>query len=427
MRQRNKHLARNAIQNVIILLLIISAVFLIFCTGLVRTDSIDQMLLNVTPSTGTQSNTTQSAALPVRVAVRSSGQCHVWTNETTGGDLFEDLGPVLIEALGSAKDGAPVDASEFHRALENDCIYYDFTVSLPLHILSKWIGSTETSFQSNARAFVLSGLQSNTLSLYSWDSSSDTYYCWSTSVPVESMLTNTDKYIGSAGEFAFLCSEPYNTLMPYTFIVSDRMSLSDLSTTTPGDESVKNDIMTALEFNIHSSNSYYTESNGTEVVSQGSRTLRFSPDGTVVYNGSDEDIALLRITQSDDPPSLAECAGAALDIVNTLLANRIGDAALYLSSASGDRHGNATITFDYIVNGYPIVFPGKHAVEITVENGMITHISMQLRTYTLLDTTTTLMPTLQATAALQTDTLSELFPGYYDDGSDALSPCWLYQ
>lgn len=427
MKRRNKHLARNAVQNLIILLLIISALFLIFCTGLVRMDSIDKMLLNVTPPAGTQSNATQSSALPVRVAVRSSGQCHVWTNETTGGDLFEDLGPVLIEALGSAKEGTAVDASEFRRALENDCIYFDFTVSLPLHILANWIGSTETSFQNSARSFVLSGLQSNTLSLYSWDSSSDTYYRWNTSIPVESMLATTDKYVGIAAEFAFLCDAPYDALSPYTFVISERLSLSDLTASTLSDESVKNDIMTALEFNIHSSNSYYTESNGTEVVSQGSRTLRFAPDGTVIYNGSDEDIALLRIAQTDNPPSLSECTGRALDVVNTLLANRIGNAALYLSSVSGDRHGNASITFDYTVNGYPIVFPGKHAVEITVEDGVITHISMQLRTYTLLDTATTLMPSLQATAALQTNTPSELFAGYYDDGSDALTPCWLYQ
>ena len=79
------------------------------------------------------------------------------------------------------------------------------------------------------------------------------------------------------------------------------------------------------------------------------------------------------------------------------------------------------------MNGYPVVFPNRHAGEITIENGVITSISIQMRTYTALETTTALMPALQATAALPADAPAELFPGYYDDGGDALQPCWLYQ
>ena len=427
MRRRNKHLARNAVQNAVILLLIANALFLIFCTGLVRPDSFDRVLRTVSSPAGDQTGDAPSAALPLHVAVRSGGQCRVWMNETTDGDLFEDLGSLLIEALGSAQDGAAVSEAEFRRALENDAVYYDFTVSLPLRILTGWIGSTETDFQHSARALLLSGLKSDTLTLYAWDGASGSYYRWSTAIPSGDLLTNTDKYTGSAAEFAFLCDAPYDTLAPYTFVFSDRLVLADLSASAALDESAKSSIMTALDFNIHSSSSYYTESNGAEVISQGSRTLRFSPDGSVAYSGGAEDVPLLQLEQSGETPTLAECSSAALNAANTLTGGRLGSAALYLSSAEADQRGNATVAFDYTVNGYPVVFPNRHAVEITIENGVITSISIQMRTYTALETTTALMPALQATAALPADAPAELFPGYYDDGGDALQPCWLYQ
>ena len=396
MRRRNKHLARNAVQNAVILLLIANALFLIFCTGLVRPDSFDRVLRTVSSPAGDQTGDAPSAALPLHVAVRSGGQCRVWMNETTDGDLFEDPGSLPIEALGSAQDGAAVSEAEFRRALENDAVYYDFTVSLPLRILTGWIGSTETDFQHSARALLLSGLQSDTLTLYAWDGTSSSYYRWSTAIPSGDLLTNTDKYTGSAAEFAFLCDAPYDTLAPYTFVFSDRLVLADLSASAALDESAKSSIMTALDFNIHSSSSYYTESNGAEVISQGSRTLRFSPDGSVAYSGGAEDVPLLQLEQSGETPTLAECSSAALNAANTLTGGRLGSAALYLSSAEADQRGNATVAFDYTVNGYPVVFPNRHAVEITIENGVITSISIQMRTYTALETTTALMPALQA-------------------------------
>ena len=106
MRRRNKHLARNAVQNAVILLLIANALFLIFCTGLVRPDSFDRVLRTVSSPAGDQTGDAPSAALPLHVAVRSGGQCRVWMNETTDGDLFEDLGSLLIEALGSIAESA---------------------------------------------------------------------------------------------------------------------------------------------------------------------------------------------------------------------------------------------------------------------------------------------------------------------------------
>ena len=82
MRRRNKHLARNAVQNAVILLLIANALFLIFCTGLVRPDSFDRVLRTVSSPAGDQTGDAPSAAVyaetgeagaPVAVPTLSSG------------------------------------------------------------------------------------------------------------------------------------------------------------------------------------------------------------------------------------------------------------------------------------------------------------------------------------------------------------------
>ena len=423
MRKRTDRRIQNTVQNLLILCLIGSALFLLSRTDLVRTEALNRVFSSVSQSAVPPSESAPDMRLPVRIAVRTGSECHAWMSETTAGDIFDDFGPLLAEALGSAGSESVVSEDEFRRALENNCVYFDFTTVLPLSVLEQWIGGSGEAQQVSARSLLLSSYQDDTLTLYAWDPDSSAYYRWSTAIPAENLRTAAEQHAGSAAEFAFLCSAPYDTLAPYTLVCQERFALYDLSAATDLSDNVKNMLLTQLEFNIHF-NSRYTESNGAEVVGQGTRTLRMSPDGTVLYSSGGDEIEALRITHAGEDATVAEYLDSAWQVVSSLLAEHTGDAELYLTSVEMDRRGNAEITFGYMVNGYPISLQGD-AARIEIENNHITSVSLHLRTYTVSDRSTVMLPVLQAAAAAQGSAQRELFPGYLDDGSETLPPCWL--
>ena len=122
MRPTDRHV-QNRIQNVLIVCLVLSALFLLSRTELIGPDTFNRLFTSSVYSTENTNASQTSAQLPVRIAVRTGGVCQAWTGETTGGNVFEDLGPLLTEALGSASDGTTVDEKEFQRALENNSIW----------------------------------------------------------------------------------------------------------------------------------------------------------------------------------------------------------------------------------------------------------------------------------------------------------------
>ena len=98
---------------------------------------------------------------------------------------------------------------------------------------------------------------------------------------------------------------------------------------------------------------------------------------------------------------------------------------LYLLSAQTDQTGNAEIQFGYMLDGFPIFHPEDHTAKVTVEEGVITSFTVRLRNYASSEKSTALLPVLQAAAAVRSDAPAELLAGYWDDGSDVLSPAWL--
>ena len=154
MRKKNKRRLQGAVQNIIILCLIVSGLYLLMRTGLIRTEALSSMFSGVSSSAAPSQNGTINTPQPIHIAVRNGGLCSGWLNETTDGEIFEDFAPLLTEALGSASNASAADAAEFHRALENDSIYYDFAVTLPLSVLSQWLGSSGDKAQFSARTLL---------------------------------------------------------------------------------------------------------------------------------------------------------------------------------------------------------------------------------------------------------------------------------
>ena len=419
------------LQNIVILLLSLSAVFLLLQTPLFGTFS-DQTLPELAESLFSAEPSANSAvevelsglAAPVRV---------VYTGEFTrcGSDAltmtddgFGRAGAFLGEALGSAGAMVPATEAAFLDALEKNGIYYDFTTGLPLEILCDTLGvSIPISHDIFVRRALLC-LDGNRADLYLLDRNG-TCCTFSTALQGAALAEFLSSLEGIAADFALTEGAAYAELSPFTLIMAEptqRCLLSASGSLT----SDLSELLRLAEFNPHTENRY-TESSGTTVVREAYGTLRITADGTVTYrNGSAEAGALYTINTDRSVASLTESVAAAQRLASTLLQNSIGAASLYLSGVEETAKG-CTVTLDYAVNGTPLRFAdGSHAVSVTVEGRSITAFSLHFRSYALTDVPALLLPIRQAAAiARKNHAGSELSAFYVDSGADSVGVSWL--
>ena len=155
----NKHL-RNALQNLTILFLCVSALFLISRLPLFHTSWAVQVqsLLTPRPADGdpAQAGGPEDMFPAVHVMVTSDiaygryGQLHV-----SGEDpLLVQIIPLFQEALGSATElGAAADKT-LRDALEEPGLYLDLTSQLPLEVAAAWLGE-EAALERDVRSMAL--------------------------------------------------------------------------------------------------------------------------------------------------------------------------------------------------------------------------------------------------------------------------------
>ena len=425
MRKMCKFRLKNSVQNIIIVCLLLSAAFLFLHTDLIRFDTLGHVISSVSPSANLADTAKTNVQMPLHIVSRTDTLCQAWLNETTSGEVFEDFGPPLLEAIGSATNAVSITEDEFCSALEQNGVYYDFTTTFPLPLFINLISVQNNAPQSFARAAFLSSSSGQTVLLYVWDAEHHRYIRWNTTVTSDSLSRAAAHHTGIPAEFAFLSGEAYSALSPYTLIPSERIVMPELVAAPSLQKHIQDDILTHLEFNVHS-NSRYPESNGTEVILQGSRILRILPDGTIIYSGNmDDEISFLTVEHSGETASFRECVDAAWRVITTLSDGTTGDAAPYLLSARTEENGRTEILFGYAINGAPIAFPDDYAAKVEINGDTIVNFTLRLRSYTTSEKASTLLPALQAAAAVQSTSQQDLFPGYYDDGNAALPPCWL--
>ena len=421
----------NRLQNIVIVLLSLSALFLLLQTPLFGTfanQTLPQLaegLFSAEPSSGdTVAVELSGLTAPVRV---------VYTDEytrcgsdalTTADDSFSRAGALLGEALGSVGAMIPSTEEAFLAALENSGIYYDFTVGLPLEILCDTLGtSVPISHDILVRRALLCS-DGSAASLYLLDQNG-TCCAFSTALPGAVLTEFLSSLEGSSIYFALTEGDTYDALSPFTLIMSEptpRYMLSASASLT----SDLSELLRLAEFNPHTENRY-TESTGTTVVRESYGTLRITADGTVTYrSGSAEAGELYTVSTDRSVASLTESVAAAQRLASTLLQKSGGAASLYLSSVEENAKG-CTVTLDYVVGGTPLRFAdGSHAVSVTVEGRSITAFSLHFRSYVLTDIPALLLPIRQAAAiARKKHTGSELSVFYVDSGADSVGVSWL--
>ena len=419
-----KQKRRNALQNIVIVLLTVSAVFLFTRTQLYslgvspRLDHLGQSGSVV--SQGTASSLADLAA-PVRLVVTNSYGRYGNLFLTTKDDAFSAPGTLLGAALGSSGARTACKEADFRAALNCESLYCDVLSPLPLSILGGFLG-VSTQDSTPARRLLLSAETDGTVALYFWNGD-DGYFRCATAVAQSELTDFVNGYEPGSAAFAMdnrEFSPDYAALDPYSLFVSETPSLPVLYGANPLSDT--DDLLSALGFNPRT-NYRYSESNGTDVVVEGDSSVRIQADGTVLYQSGTADV--LHISCAGEVPTLEEAVVGVRAFLGGLTGSYLSSASLYLQSISQSGASSA-LTFGYQSGGVPIRFSdGALAAEVHLSGGTFTSFSLRFRQYTAVGQTAGLLPPRQAAAIAAAYPGAELSIGYSDSGTDRLSPSWL--
>ena len=362
-----------------------------------------------------------SVPLRIRAADASGGSGSLAL--TTKSDLFSSLRPLLGEALGSADDFSPCDPSVFQEALQQHSVYFDFLNSLPLRYLAGLAGADPSGSSLSARRLVVF-FQDHEVRLCLLD---DAEHCWigRTAVSQETFLSTLKDFQAECISFAYESADSspeLAALAPYTLLPSEPPQLPLLTAQNPITSAEP--LLISLGLNPHTDNRY-TESSGTEVIMEGDRSLRISPDGRAVYeSGSHPE---LQIHGSQTLPSLEETVIWGSALVKNLPGNLENAAEPYLSFFQ-QTENITTLRFDYHLNGVPLCFAdGSCAAEILLVDRSVSTMRLHLCQYRFSKEPSLLLPLPQTLAIAAQTQGAELFLGYLDRGQGSVSASWLLE
>lgn len=430
----NKKAVRiNRLQNLVIVALTISALFLLSQTPLFGdlTDQLPRQIMHMLRKDDSPSGSSVQAGLsafaaPVRVLYTNDYARFGQDALTVLDGSFEPVALYLSEAIGSASYASPIAENMLLSALEKQGIYFSFAADIPLSILAESLGvSCGIERSISVRRALLSPAGSTAL-LYLADSSGS---CFSlpTTVSGSSITEFLNAQSGSGACLSLHIPEEYPSLSPYTLIFSEQEQRCTLNAATPLSDMELSEFLRLAEFNPHTE-SRYTESSGATVVREGNSSLRFDTSGAITYQGGAAAKSSLYSVPVPEgsKPAMLDAASAAQRLASKLLQDRIGAASLYLSGVAPTKDGYA-VTLDYAVSGTPLCFSdGSHAVCITITGQSITEFSLHFRSYALTEETAPLLPLQQAFAIAQNRHKSSEPAVYYvDAGGSTVSPSWI--
>lgn len=418
----NKKRIINWLQNLMLIGLTISAVFLITKFSVVEDvfGGRMQALLSGPTNNTSVAGDIGGAIAAVHIAVTDEIEYgrYAVTNVPVSGELFRSLVPLLREAIGSAAAGERVGDGVFRAALQTPGIYVDMKTVLPVGCVASWLDE-EYEGEGSVRAIALT-TDEETATLFLLDGENQIVRCGTalTSVAVREL---TAGFAPNGGQLGF--ESGYDTLQPYTVLAQDAEEIPDVRAAIPGGYSAYN-LLTALDFNAHT-NSRYTESSGVEVVVQTPRTLRIGKDGTVNYNASGEVTSeLYQVSGGDAQPSLEDALKSACAIATALT---VGTDASDLTLESMERTNSGwVVTFGYHVNGVTVhLGDERSALRVVIDGNAVTAFEYYCRAYTVLEQGAKLLPSAMAVAIASLQSEAELSLGYVDSGAEVLSVCWL--
>jgi hypothetical protein len=366
-----------------------------------------------------------TASMPAAMAVTSANGGHFGV-KYDGEALNEHFGRFSASlgiALGSSGDPAAVTEREWQKALSGEGVFFDYTEALPLNVLAQWLGSPTMNSEAGlytARRLCLAK-EGAGLTLFFISARDGQYYACKT-LSLSSLDAQLKASSPNGAYFAWESADTPAGLDPYILILEEMPTLHTLSVTNPFRDSLTGEeLLTVFEMNSFTAIPY-TESDGTVVYVEGDSSLRLYPDGTAVFRQSGGEIL------SAGGFGASDAVDMALYLAKAGVGAHCGAAGLYLSGLHYDpaSGGSYTVTFDYAVNGIPVLYGDAHAVSAVIRGGVVTRASMTFQKFTVTDGLESPLPMRQAAAIVSESGGGEPMLAYHEMSGDGIGLGWVF-
>lgn len=422
---KGKRRLLEAFKSLLIVLLSLSAVYLLIQTPLIQDSGVLDLFESDSAENPQSSKVTlTTAARPSRMAVSSGGQRFgIQYDQNQTDELFARFGPLLGEALVSSEQPEELPEEDWQRYLQGDGIFFDFVGEVPLSALSSWLQPEGACIlTSAARRILLAGGENDSVLLCYQDMEEGEFYGCPTglswSLHMESAVSAVS---GNGAHFAFERESWAELLEPYTLITEETarpVYAASIPVSPGGNHSA---LLEALGYTGRN----HASVSGGELYLDGNDRLHIFSGGRVVYTAAQ--LGKYPVATARGMVTVAEAIESARRLAEGTVGAQCGEAQLYLMSARATEDGYV-IRFGYRLNGSTVwLYHEGWAAEFIVRDGYITEFTLYFRSY---------LPTGENAMLLSMDWTAAMIPSltgeqcelnlqYRDGGEDRIEPIWV--
>lgn len=366
-------------KDVVIVALTCSAVYLAGLTPMVT--QLRSWIAPAPASVEGQPRRARDSVLPYGLAVRNSlGLYGVNYDQTMVEGTFDQLSPLIGEALRTAGETENITARQWRQLLDAPGIYCQFQGSVPLGALSVWLGEEE-NLDGNAEALVLSW--DGEVVWLGWQDGNLRYRA-GTQVAYEGHMSGAvEEFNPNGAAFAYTLRESdktYDTLDPYVLVAMPSQRPMTYTASSPdfmADNEALESLLGTLGFRSGAGAAY--EAAEEKAINENGDRLRVNAAGRVVFHAGEE--SRYPVTGQGELPTVEEAARGAWETLNQVIRPWKGEEVYILTGAEETEKG-WTVTFQTRLGGLPVQ-PGEEgwSAQFIIEGRRITDFTVDLRTY----------------------------------------------
>lgn len=438
-RHKGKRRIIEMVKNVLIVVLIGTAIYLTIRTGIYDSlahwnvfETIFGQNDTVAEESFVDTNWT-TASYPVAMAVvGDEGRYGVQYSQETN-QVYQTFWGLLGEGLLSGIAVQSIEEETWQMALQQKGVYFSYLGDIPLQTLCAWLtyDMDYGELSGSASQLILAQTQEDYVCLYYKTQQTGQCYVLETAISytghMESLVSN---YKSNGATYAFEYEENagYDGVDPYMMILTTLPTPTVYGSTNPlnlEDEEQQTKLIEALGFSSRTATQYLVPEG--VVVREDEDILRLENDGEVTFQG-EVGVSNRFVADGEGVTTVIE---ACQSIVSNTISPLAGEGEVILSHVEWESSNSYTITFSYLLDGISVKFSdGEAAAKFYVEEGNITQFSLYFRNYTATEETSLVLRESQAAAAMSALNVgsSPVITLCYEDWSgDEVSAGWVVE
>ena len=333
------------------------------------------------------------AAMPTRIAIKNEGITNgAQYHEASVSVLYEAMYQTIGKALAKQGEFQSTDLDDLKQSLKLDGIYFGYEGSLPISLLSNWMGQTSKDeiatdiiwLDENGILYIhtMNGFKKKSTGIKKWD------------IDVSKLPMN--ECIFAADDDMFQKIRPDTLIFENDIVQAEKYSASIPDFLDAQNGTSLTNLLSAFSYDLDV-NRYEENQGQTMVFVEDYSTIHISKDGTVIFNAYANEGG---IDVSSDPEYANELT-VQMDLAITLVRevqNSMGDTSQAMLYAITQNDEEKVFTFIQCIGGVPVKTETPFA-QLVIQNNKLMEARFQLKSFNQTGIQTPVIPTRQAAAA----------------------------